>query len=258
MHPNLLRLDRMAERLAPDPEVVAVLGLGSAGVAHDRFDDHSDIDFFVVVATAGAKRRYLAGVDWLGGFGSPPAFSFENDPNGRKALLSDGLFVEYAVFTPPELASLALDGVRVVWQRPGAPAPLTWQPPPSRLTAFDTVEFHLDEALTNLVVGLHRELRGERLAAMRFIQVYAVDRVLALARAGARHGADPFEPSRRVEQALPADELPLAAMVPGYDGNPLAAAAVLDWLTSRFAADPVIVGAVQALLGQLDHATLRR
>lgn len=55
-----------------------------------------------------------------------------------------------------ELARVSLSGARVVW------------------------EFHLNEALTDLYVGLHRELRGERLNAARFIQSYAVDRVIAL------------------------------------------------------------------------------
>jgi hypothetical protein len=32
--------------------------------------------------------------------------------------------------------------------------------------------------LANLYVGVHRDLRGERLSAMCFIQVHAVDRLL--------------------------------------------------------------------------------
>ena len=48
MHPNLLRLDDLAVHVATDPHVQAVLGLGSAGVQTHRFDDHSDIDFFLV------------------------------------------------------------------------------------------------------------------------------------------------------------------------------------------------------------------
>ena len=39
----------------------------------------------------------------------------------------------------------------------------------------------LGEALTNLYVGMAREKRGEKLSAMRFIQGYAVDRLLELA-----------------------------------------------------------------------------
>ncbi|MEU8262515.1 hypothetical protein AB0C02_18015 [Micromonospora sp. NPDC048999] len=179
MHPMLRRLDDLAAHLAARPDTVALLGLGSAGVDHDRLDAHSDLDFFLVVED-GALPRYVESLDWLAA-PCPVAYSFANERNGRKALYADGTFVEYAVFTVDELARLPSAGVRVVWQRPDAPAGLAeCGPPPRPATPYDTVEFHLNEALTNLYVGLHRELRGERLSASRFIQSYAVDRVLAL------------------------------------------------------------------------------
>ncbi|WP_052327837.1 aminoglycoside 6-adenylyltransferase [Serinicoccus marinus] len=204
LHPTLLRLDDLAAHLAADDHVQAVLGLGSAGEETHRFDEHSDIDVFVVVDSATAKQRYLQDPGWLAGFGGRVAFSFANDPNGRKALFEDGLFVEYAVFTPDELAALPVVGARLVWSRDGRELPMS-EPPPSP-TALDTVDFHVNEALTNLCVGLHRELRGERLTAMRFTQVYAVDRVLALVRldpASRLDHPDRFESTRRIEQADP-------------------------------------------------------
>ena len=112
------------------------------------------------------------------------------------------------------------------------------------------MEFHLNEALTNLYVGLHRELRGERLTASRFIQSYAVDRVVALLNLGAGPGRhrDPFDLSRRVERAYPPEVLPLAEMVPGYEGNRSAAAFTLAWLVDRYPVDPVIRAAIEGLL----------
>ena len=254
LHPTLLRLDDLAAHLAAHDHVQAVLGLGSAGEETHRFDEHSDIDVFVVVDSATAKQRYLQDPGWLAGFGGHVAFSFVNDPNGRKALFEDGLFVEYAVFTPDELADLPVVGARVVWSRDGRDL-LTSEPPPSP-TALDTVDFHVNEALTNLYVGLHRELRGERLTAMRFIQVYAVDRVLALVRldpAARLEHPDRFESTRRIEQAdLPTD-LPLHRMVPGYEHNADAARAVLGWLTTYHATDPAITRAIRQLLDQHAH-----
>jgi hypothetical protein len=92
-------------------------------------------------------------------------------------------------------------------------------------------------------------LRGERLSAARFVQSYAVDRVIALLDlTSARYRRDPFEHSRRVEQAYPPDILPLAAMVSGYERSRQAAQVTLAWLKERFAVDPVIEGAVQQLL----------
>lgn len=254
MHPNLTRLDRLAAHLATDPHIEAVLGLGSAGVETDRFDDHSDIDFFVVTDTVDTKQRYLQDTSWLQGFGGHVAYSFVNDPNGRKALLSDGLFLEYAVFTTAELEAVPFSGGRVVWSR-GPYDPLALGAALPAATAIDTVDFHLNEALTNLYVGLHRELRGEHLAAMRFIQVYAVDRVLALVQldpTAALDHPDPFEATRRIEKAHVPGGLPLHRMVPGYTRNLDAARAVLAWLTAHHDTDPVIVAAIREVTTTLD------
>jgi hypothetical protein len=251
MHPTLTRLDELATSLAADPTVLAVLGLGSAGAEHHRFDDHSDIDFWLVVSDGAAKRRYLEQVDWLAGIGGRPAYSFVNDPNGRKALLADGLFLEYAVFTPGEVRRLSFAGARVVWHRPGAPFDPDDHPGPTVPTALDSPEFHVNEALTNLFVGLHRELRGERLTAFRFIQVYAVDRVLALLRLDPDRvwaQRDPFESTRRVEASF--TDVPLDRMVPGYAANAAAAGATLEWLTAHFETDAVMVDAVQEVLAR--------
>src|ERR1700730_6303690 len=79
----------------------------------------------------------------------------------------------------------------------GTPIASPRAPPPPPGPRYDTVEFHLNEALTNLYVGLHRELRGERLSAARFVQSYAVDRVIALLDlTSARYRRDPFEHCR--------------------------------------------------------------
>lgn len=245
----LRRLDDLGDHLATRDDVLALVGLGSAGVAHDRLDEHSDLDFFVLVED-GAKARYLESVDWLQ-TSCPLAYSFVNDPNGRKALFADGVFAEYAVFTLAELAQVPFTGARIVWRRHDAPADLVDRGRAPGGPAYDTVEFHLNEALTNLYIGLHRELRGERLSAARFIQSYAVDRVIALLRLTgpqAGHRLDPFDASRRVEQAYPPDVLPLAAMVPGYQRNHDAARAVLGWLEQRFPVDPAIGAAVRLLL----------
>jgi hypothetical protein len=248
MHPTLRRLDDLVASLAHRGDVVAVLGLGSAGVETERFDDHSDIDFWLVVDDAGAKADLLAGTDWLAGFGGELAYSFVNDPNGRKALFDDGLFLEYAVFTPDELRGLAFTGARVAWQRPGATLDLDDHVPPPVPSPLHTVDFHVDEALTNLFVGLHRELRGERLTAFRFVQVYAVNQVVALlARDPEAEWVlpDPFEPTRRTEVS---HDVPLAAMMPGYVANAAAAEAVLAWLEERYPTDPAITGPVRELI----------
>ncbi|MEP7332233.1 MAG: hypothetical protein ABI692_09115 [Terracoccus sp.] len=71
--------------------------------------------------------------------------------------------------------------------------------------------------MTNLFIGLHRDLRGEHLAATRFIQGYTVDRLITVldlllvedmagVAGGRRDGGlvrrDPYDVGRRVERPL--------------------------------------------------------
>jgi hypothetical protein len=243
------RLEAIGDHLASRGDVIALLGLGSVGVEHDRLDEHSDLDFFVIVED-GAKQGYIESIAWLDPV-HEVVYSFVNDANGRKVLFGDGIFVEYAVFTLGELDDIPFAGARVVWSRDDAPHDLPDRGRRAGRPSMDTVDFHLNEALTNLYVGMHRELRGERLTAARFIQSYAVDRVIALLRLThpPRQGRrDPFDSSRRVEIAYPADVLPLAVMIPGYDANVAAAAATLAWLREHFEVDPVIDDAISDLI----------
>jgi hypothetical protein len=101
-------------------------------------DEHSDLDFFVVVSD-GAKPRYPESIDWLRA-PCPVAYSFANDRNGRKALYADGIFVEYAIFTVDELARPPFTGGRIAWQRDDAPAGLAGCGPPPAGPPYDTVE----------------------------------------------------------------------------------------------------------------------
>ena len=164
----LARLDQLGQVLADRGDALALLGLGSVGADLARLDHHSDLDFFVVVED-GAKPRYLADIDWLEALG-PIAFEFTNTVDGRKVLFEDGLYAEYAVFTLPELAGAAYTAGRLVWRRDDAPAGLEHPQRAPSPGSTEPIEWHVGEALTNLYVGLHRDLRGERLSGIRLIQ----------------------------------------------------------------------------------------
>lgn len=228
---------------------MALIGLGSVGLDVDRLDDHSDMDFFVVVDD-GAKQRYLDSIDWLEAL-CPVEFSFPNSVDGRKALFSDGLFAEYAVFTLDELRAGSFPPGRLIWARADAPAGLERSgrlPGPS---PYDYPEYHVDEALTNLYVGLHREARGERLAATRLIQYHAVDRLLSyleLTTPGSER-QDPFALERGVEKRFGPDVLPLSDIVLGYDRNREAALVILEWLEARVAVDRTLATEIRRLAG---------
>jgi len=240
----LRRLDDLGTALSKRGDAIALIALGSVGLDVDRLDDHSDLDFFVIVDD-GAKQRYIDSVDWLEA-ARPIAFSFPNTVDGRKALFDDGLFAEYAVFTVDELVRSAFSPGRIVWQRADAPDDL--EVPRRPAGASPTLDHQVCEALTNLYVGLHRDARGEKLAAARLIQTHAVDRVitlLGLLEPGKQQ--DPFAVERGVEGRFAA-ALPLAAMVPGYERNREAAAAILRWLEAHADVDPVMADAVRELV----------
>jgi hypothetical protein len=246
----LARLDALGRVLADRGDALALLGLGSVGADIARLDDHSDLDFFVVVEDD-AKQRYLADIDWLEALG-PIAFEFANTADGRKVLFEDGLYAEYAVFTLAELADAAYTAARVVWRRDDAPAGLEHPRHAAPPRPPEPIEWHVAEALTNLYVGLHRDLRGERLSGMRLIQVHAVDRLIIvldlLGRAGAAR-QDAFAVDRAVERRLDASLLPLHALAPGYDHNREAALAILDALEGLVPVDARMAQAIRDLAG---------
>ena len=234
-------LDRLGDVLAERGDAVALLGLGSVGRDLHRLDEHSDADFFVVVDDAAARQRYLDEIDWLEA-AHPVEWSFENSPVGRKALLEGGLFAEYAVFSVSDLATAGYPPGRVHWQRADAPAGLAT--PTAPLPGIPLLEEQVGEAITNLYVGLHRDLRGERLTATRFIQGYAVDRwvtILGLLGLGSGPQQDVFAIDRGAERRFAPDLLPLADLVPGYERNAHAARTLLGLLERHVELDPAML-----------------
>lgn len=244
----LRRLDDIGEALARRGDAVALIGLGSVGAELDRLDEHSDLDFFVIV-DEGAKPRYLASIDWLED-AAPVVYSFENSVDGRKALFADGIFAEYAVFTLAELAGAGYAPGRIVWSRPDAPEGIEAPARRAAPSPYLTPHYQANEILTNLYVGLHRDARGERLSAARLIQVHAVDRAVTLlglldVDAGAQQ--DAFAVERGAERRFGPDRLPLAELMPGYERNRQAALAMLAWLEAHADVDQRLASAVRAL-----------
>jgi hypothetical protein len=90
------------------------------------------------------------------------------------------------------------------------------------------------EALSNLLVGLQRFRRGERIAAMRMVQVYVLDRLMELIdlREAGAEGVrpEPFNADRRFEFRHPDRAALVAAYAVGIDATPRAAMALLSAL----------------------------
>jgi hypothetical protein len=246
----LNRLDAIGESLKSSGDALALLGLGSVGTELSRLDAYSDLDFFAIVHQ-GFKARYINNLDWLSNI-NPIAYAFRNTVDGYKVLFEDGIFCEFAVFEPQELANIPFSAGRIVWKAADFDESLLAPTMPSP-EFVNTVEFHLGEALTNLYVGMGRYHRGEKLSAARFIQKYAVDQILLLAaRIETAQPAflDAYSKDRRFEQRFPTIAAQLAQFIQGYERSPQSALAILEFLESHFGVNAAIVARIRALCEQ--------
>ena len=139
---------------------------------------------------------------------------------------------------------------RVVWRQPhveeSIAIPATDRPP----RAAPPAEWLLGEALTNLYVGLGRYGRDEKLSALRFIQHYAVDRVVELAALVEEEQPAPrdqFAGERRFERRFPGVAASLPQFAQGYQRSRESAAAILGFLEAHFAVNPAMARAIREL-----------
>ena len=244
----LRRLDEIGAGLAKKPSALALIGLGSVGIEQDRLDQFSDLDFFVIVKN-GSKPQYLEDLSWLMEI-APVAYYFANTPDGYKLLYADGVFCEFAVFDENELKEAIFSPGRVVWKAEGVSDGIGFPQRSSERKPPSSTEWLIGEALTNLYVGLSRDRRGEKLSAMRFIQGYAVDRILELSEKVERTttiARDEFSLERRYEQRFPALAKRLPEFLQGYEKNRASALAVLAYLDENFEINPAMKQAVLAL-----------
>ncbi len=248
MDTNLLdRLDAIGRSLRDSGHALALIGLGSCGAETARLDRWSDLDFFAIVET-GCKARYLDRLEWLAA-AHPVAWHFRNTVDGQKALMSDGVFCEFAVFEPQELAAIPFAPGRVVWKREGVDDSIAMPRKVLPSTALPDETWIVGEALSCLFVGLQRWRRGERLSAARLVQGFALDRLIELdALRNAIAPGDPFNRERRLETRQPALAAEFPALIPGYEATPQAALAMLDALRRRHAqVDSAMEAAIRRL-----------
>lgn len=250
MNKNFLlqRLDEIGKSLEQSGHAIALLGLGSVGQELHRLDDYSDLDFFVIVEE-GFKKEYINNLEWLGKT-APVAYNFQNTVDGHKLLFEDGVFCEFAVFEERELPEISYAPGRIVWKRADVSAALAIPVKKSAVQQKPALEWFLGEALTNLYVGLARNKRGEKISAMKFIQIYAVDRIVELAEHIEKSGSssyDEFAHERRFEQRYPMISRQLAQWMQGYNRNNESALAILNFLEEHFDVNAAIAKEIRKL-----------
>lgn len=247
-HQLLPRLYDIGQSLKATRQALALIALGSVGAELDRLDDYSHLCFLVVVEP-GQKQAYLAHLNWLDSV-CPIEYSFQQTPNGYKALLADGNFCEFSILEPHELGQTPYSGARIVWHDPDFDEALCLGCQPKEPPPANTLEWNLGEALTNLYVGLCRYRRGEKLSAARFVQGYALDRLVEishLVESEQPAHKDIFTPERRYEQRFPLTAQHLNEFMPGYERTPEAAKAILSFLEAHFEVNAAIKAKVLEL-----------
>lgn len=146
VHNLLNRLFAIGQSLQTAVGAQALLGLGSAGAETARMDAYSDLDFFVIVAP-GYKAAFLDDLAWLSRI-EPIAYAFANTADGYKLLFADGIFCEFAIMEPAELAQAVFAAEKIIWQ--SAEFDSTLLHPRQATPRQIDVDWLVGEAITNL------------------------------------------------------------------------------------------------------------
>ncbi|MCL6604413.1 MAG: hypothetical protein K6T94_16235 [Paenibacillus sp.] len=249
----LTRLNEIGEVLAVKGDALLLLGLGSVGVETERLDEYSDLDFFVIVVP-GSKDRFINQLDWLEDT-YPLAYSFKNTKDGYKVMFEDGIYGEFAVFEERELKDIPYSGGRVVWKDSSFEIDNSDEPtmnfPELRSASIDYV---VNEAITNVYVGLGRYARGEKLSAVRFIESHAMNGIISvmhLLEPEVDSYPDKFSNERRVETRFPIFAQRIGGMMQGYDKVPESALQMLDYLEEIYPINPKIANEIRELANKL-------
>lgn len=217
MHPDAYAdfSDALVRSLRDTPGVLGLVAVGSFASGADAYSDH---DFFVIAhpdAAEGIRRD----VTWLPAH-ERLALVFRETDHGVKGVYDDGHLVEFAVFTPADLALARVNRYRILIDGGDLSTRMETLASTSAETAGspeETDAWLVGQLLTALLVGAQRHRRGERMSGVDFVHRYALRHFLVLL---GRHvpaerpeAIDNLNPFRRVEQAWPAVGMALSALL---------------------------------------------
>ena len=221
----------LSATLAQDPRVVGLIALGSMAEQDYVPDQWSDHDFFVIT-DPGAQEAFCSDLSWLPDY-RRIAFWLREDAHALRVIYDTGHILELVVFDEAEIDQAYANRYRVlidrgdVTRRIAAAAARTAQ---RAQQDSSSDQLNLGMFLVNMIVGVGRYYRGERLSGHTYVKVYAQDHLLRLlgkyVPAPQRSLLDNLAPSRRFEQVYPemGAELDAIALLPPPD----AAARLLD------------------------------
>jgi hypothetical protein len=244
---------QLVDELERDERVLGLVALGSMAAIDYEPDQWSDHDFFVITRP-GDQAAMRASTAWLPS-SERLVLHFAETDHGVKALWDDGHLVEFAVFDEREVRLAKVNRYRVLLDRGDVARIMSEvhvaapQPPDARERSD---RWRAAQFLTNVLVGVGRDRRGERLSGHYFVKSHALSHLLVLlARhvpAERRELLDDLDPARRFDLVYPelaaelhaalVEEVPAAAsrlvalasreLAPRLADYPVAASAVVE------------------------------
>ncbi|MDJ0961300.1 MAG: hypothetical protein QNJ88_11615 [Acidimicrobiia bacterium] len=250
-------LDHLTEVAAAEDEVIGLVVLGSGAAKSRRPDEWSDHDVWLVTKN-GDAARWRTDTSWL-----PEAERivghFVETTHGRSVIYDDGHLLELAVFDDREVEIVRVNDYRVLYDASDIAERIAQRAAATAAeTAIADPRYPAGRFVTQLIIGLGRFGRGERLSANQLIRGFAVGSLLH-ALAASDVGSDPdvldnLDPHRRVEVAMPE----IAARIDRSLQHPLAETAqTLVAIAHEYLATPdgpLSIEVVRALRAAIDRA----
>jgi hypothetical protein len=198
--------EQLIANLKKDDDILGLVAAGSMAAQDYRPDEWSDHDFFVITRP-GVQDRYRKAYDWLP-HNDEIAWAFQETEHGVKVIYRDGHLLEFAVFDEEELKVARINRYRVLLDRSQINVQMAEiAEKTSADSASETDVFHIGQILTNILVGMGRYWRGEKLSAHKFVKINAIHHLTALLNKHAeypqRELADNLDPTRRFEIVHP-------------------------------------------------------
>ncbi len=199
--------DDLTHNLERDARVLGLIALGSMARQDYLPDIWSDHDFFIVVET-GTQEDFRVDSKWLPDFENI-AFHLLETAHGVKVLYQNGHLLEFAIFDCEELKVVKVNRYLVLLDRGGIEQQLQTLKQNSAVQTSKPTEDSLmfGMFITNLLVGVWRYNRGERLNGHEFVKLYAAADLLKLLEkylpSPTKSLLDNFNPWRRFERVYP-------------------------------------------------------
>jgi hypothetical protein len=200
---------RMTKNLEKEADVQGFVAVGSMSEIDRLPDEWSDHDFFVIV-NDGCQERFRKNFEWLPDSDNI-VFSFQETEHGVKIIYNNGHMLEFAIFSPDELYLAKINNYKLIIDRSDIKSRLdrvTYETAKWSEGNISGTHYLTGQFLTNLMVGVGRHYRGEKISGFEFAKVHGLNQFVNLV---IKHippedsnAVDNINPLRRFEQAYPA------------------------------------------------------